>query len=491
MENNYNTLNLNNIQNTNNLNNSQDQNQDNNSEILNVQFNNVNSPRLVYNDSVSTTTVNSVIQPNQMQQDMNDIKNDLIYTLTNNSSINTQSNNSEPVAVVNDNTVKESDNKQPIIMNTLKLKTSKLNEFLSNVAKISNNNPKQPLSQVIQLKFSDKGFEVISGDGINVLSQKDETVRFTQDISIGISNDVFINFISKVLDEYIEIEFNKEQHIIIVKADNGIYKFPERYDITTGEEVHFPINEKFYNIETQDIDINKLRKELSHAILFASTMNVKPQLCGVYYKNNFYSTDEYCFSVDEGLKELGNEVFYLPGDLVEIITSINFGSKVKLGFGKETIDGEEYNQYIKIEGDNITLYGYCKDYEDYISYPLEQVEALGSASFETKLTFNRNKLLNDVEKAAILTGDKQDILIFATQPGYLIVTSENGYVDSRLPVQNCNVNITPFRLELKKFKGILANTSDESMIFLVDEGNKNMVGLLGENKKMGLCILEN
>ncbi len=152
-------------------------------------------PRGVYNDSVSTTTVNSVIQPNQMQQDMNDIKNDLIYTLTNNSSINTQSNNSEPVAVVNDNTVKESDNKQPIIMNTLKLKTSKLNEFLSNGAKRSNNNPKQPLSQVIQLKFSDKGFEVISGDGINVLSQKDETVRFTQDISIGISNDVFINFI--------------------------------------------------------------------------------------------------------------------------------------------------------------------------------------------------------------------------------------------------------------------------------------------------------
>ena len=47
MENNYNTLNLNNIQNTNNLNNIQ--NQDNTAQVLNAQVNNINSEALVKN----------------------------------------------------------------------------------------------------------------------------------------------------------------------------------------------------------------------------------------------------------------------------------------------------------------------------------------------------------------------------------------------------------------------------------------------------------
>ena len=35
------------------------------------------------------------------------------------------------------------------------------------------------------------------------------------------------------------------------------------------------------------------------------------------------------------------------------------------------IDGVPYNRDIKIESDEVTLLGYCKDFEDFRDYPLE------------------------------------------------------------------------------------------------------------------------
>lgn len=171
MENNYNTLNLNNIQNTNNLNNIQ--NQDNTAQALNVQVNNIDSQGLTYADSASTTVVNPVVQPNPMQQVINEAKADLINTVTTVNPVNTQN------TVVTESTTQaevkienKEENKEPIVMNSLKIKTEKIQQFLTNASKISINNTNQPLSQVLQLKFSEEGFEIICGNGADILIQK-------------------------------------------------------------------------------------------------------------------------------------------------------------------------------------------------------------------------------------------------------------------------------------------------------------------------------
>ena len=134
MENNYNTLNLNNIQNTNNLNNIQ--NQDNTAQALNVQVNNIDSQGLTYDNSASTTVVNPVVQPNPMQQVINEAKADLINTVTTVNPVNTQN------TVVTESTTQtevkienKEENKEPIVMNSLKylIKTENKNRKNSTI----------------------------------------------------------------------------------------------------------------------------------------------------------------------------------------------------------------------------------------------------------------------------------------------------------------------------------------------------------------------
>lgn len=488
MENNYNTLNLNNIQNTNNLNNIQ--NQDNTAQALNVQVNNIDSQGLTYADSASTTVVNPVVQPNPMQQVINEAKADLINTVTTVNPVNTQNTVvTESTTQTEVKTENKEENKEPVVMNSLKIKTEKIQQFLTNASKISINNTNQPLSQVLQLKFSEEGFEIICGNGADILIQKDTSVRFTEDISIGISNTLFTAFISKVMGEYIELSLDKDAHIINVFADNGIYKFAERYDISTGEELHFPINEKFNDIQTFDFDLAAFKKAIAHAVIYSGNQAVDTQLSGVYCNENICATDKYIFEIENNLQELKNYQFYIAPSLINIITQVNFGNNAKIGFGKEMIDGVPYNQYIKIESDEVTLLGYCKDFEDFRDYPLEGLNNLKNIKYDTQITFSRTKLLNDLEKAALFIPMNDATLLISTELGYIVVQVDGGYAASKLPVQNSDKNIAPFKLEAKSFITTLKDCTEETLCFLVDENNKDVVGILAGERKIGLSII--
>lgn len=375
------------------------------------------------------------------------------------------------------------------VLDNFKIKTEKLLQFLNNAGKVSTNNPRIPVSSLLQLKFSENGFELIAGNGRDILVQKDNSVSFTQDLSIGINAETFSSLISKIYDEYIEIKFDATNRTINVIADDGVFKLPEKYEINTGEALSFPIDKTFDTIPTISINAEDLRKKITKMIVFSAENNVRSELCGLYLTDKIYATDADTFVLIDNIPELANYTLFIAKDLATIISNLDFGSKAQIGLLNG--DNTDFVKYIKLVNENqtMTLYAYAREESEYNDYPVDAMNDLANVDYSSSFKFNRSRLINNLEKANLFTTQiDKDSFYLAAMSGNLNIKTINGSSSANMNIiSNENIDIKN-KLDLNNFIKVLRQFESEEIVFKFNKENLSIIAVEDTENKIAAII---
>ena len=423
----------------------------------------------VVNNNIATTSniisVNTNSEQQTIQTQMEQPTSDILTTQP------VVDNNTIIQGDIQQNDVTEEDSS---IITSFKLKADIFKTMISNARKAAVCEPRLPITTAIQLNFKTEGLEVISTDGANNLIQKNNTVKFNNNLTIGIAADLLDKLVSKIDTDDIEIRFNeKERQITIVGG--GEFVFPEIYEQGSFEPIH--IDDKYIdkvNTDYKKIDINGFKDLVSQANIFTGNYNIFRQLSGIYCSDKVYSTDKNNMYGRTNINDLVNDTFCLSKEFVTLLLSLNFDpNNTMIGYVK---DDTNIIKAIVIKDDNMILSGPVDEYQS--EYPIEVVKGILSKSFNSSFTFDKNKLVSILDKASLflIPGTDRDSAKFTISNNTLRVDTFNNNASQSLAISNSTVQQEiSFNLQIINTKNALDNLNSDEITMTIDVEGKTMV----------------
>ena len=316
----------------------------------------------------------------------------------------------------------------------IKIKKELLLEGLNKVSKAISTKNLIPILSGIKFELTNNGLTLTASDNdITIqafIPNKDESMTVEKEGSIIIQGKYILDIVRKLPDEYINIEVIDELKILIYTENsefnlNGINK--QEYPSITLE------NSKNYVI----VD-NKKFKTLVNQIAFAvSHDESRPILTGVNMKitGNILecsATDSYRLAKKQlELKDSVTENYnvIVPGkNILEFIKIV--------GDSSENLEIHIFNNKLLFKQDNLLFQTRL------VSGNYPNVNNLIPSDSILKITANLDNLYNVIDRASILTSDKEkNVVTLETINDLLIVKSssaEIGRVEEKMKIQKNN-----------------------------------------------------
>ena len=393
----------------------------------------------------------------------------------------------ETTAQINTPVVEEKPEFKSITTNELIINTDKLKTILSNIDKSIVIDPRKPLTSVTQLKFGKDGLEVIAMSDGNYLIQKDDSYKYVEEFSIGVSTDLFKNLISKIFCETIKLIFNKESRTITIEAE-GTFTISEFYDTNEGSAINITLPEGVESVQLQKFDINALKTNLKMGIPFAGLLQSTPNLAGIYVDSYVYTTNKNIMSITKNSVDNLMDV-YIPTHLAKIITTIDFGQDVS--FGLFTSSSLAVPQFI-ISSETIVLVGSLMDNAYKAQYPTKALKNILEAEYPISVTVKRQKLIAALERLELFIGSVDESAFkFNIQNNILHLESmASNSKESVLLETTATQSLNIIKLDIRHTLLTLRNLTSDIVTIKADNNNDRNICISDSEAVVAVSILE-
>lgn len=378
--------------------------------------------------------------------------------------------------VVTTTPVEETKPVEPVVMNKHQLKTETLREMVNIAKKAAICENLMVTTTVMELIFSPDSFKIITTDGANVLIQEDKTVKFTNELKLCVSADLFTKLLNKIETEYVELQYNEQDRKISLIAD-GEFTFSEIFDQNTFQPI--VINTTPAEILPTDTSVNFNIDTYKDIIAKARTLSGNPtvfnSLSGVYSSDKICSSDKSNIFGAPNIPELVNETFYMSEKFVDLLLESNISGNVTMALRKGA-DGAVTNIIIKT--DSTVLSGPV--HLDQSKFPIQKMSPYFTKTFDNEFTFNKTKLVNMLERCALFLDPNKDkdSCEFSIQGNSMTVKSFNIASKQDIAIEGNNIpQDFEFNLNIPSVIKALKNCDDEMVTMHVDVENKVNVAI--------------
>ena len=401
--------------------------------------------------------------------------------------------------VITDNEVNENNNTEsvqeekltePIVLDTYKLKTETFMQMVNTAKKAAICENLIVTTGVMELIFSNDGFKIITTDGANILIQEDKNVKFTNELELCVSADLLTKLINKIETEYVELQYDKEQRKITLVAD-GEFTFSEIFDQNTFQPI--VINTDMSNIlptdTTINFNINEYKDKIGKAKMFSGNPTVFNALSGVYSSDKICSSDKSNIFGTPNIPELVNETFYMSEKFVDLLMEADITGDVTMALRK---DNEGVVTNITIKTNTTTLSGPVHLSQDL--FPIQKMSPYLTKTFINEFKFNKTKLVNMLERCALFldpTKDK-DSCEFLVENNSMTVKSFNIASKQDIAIEGSNIpQDFVFNLNIPSVIKALKNCDEDVVTMHVDTENKVNVAFTFDDVVEILSIINN
>ena len=355
-------------------------------------------------------------------------------------------------------------------------KTKELSRMISTICKVANHDSNNPISELIILKFSNEGLELLgcnsssaTGDNGTFVCEKSKTYIYKNELSFGIDSVQFPMLLSKITTEDVTFEYDAENRIITIIAD-GQYQFPEAYDHANGESAKIQIPEEYINIQTKPFEAVELKKLVKMANTFALNIESDSRFSSVYSSDNVYASNAgNVIYIHENVPSLKDVTFYFQPIFVQAFLDQELDKNNEIGFIYNTV--ENYISKIIIKGDNYLIAGPTKSLEDLKGFPVDEIKSLYAMNFTESTVFNKNSLIPTLERVQIfmdIGGDDHGELLFNCNQNVMEVKSVSSTASETIKLDDCNFTQKIFRLKVTDILNALKTLETDNITMKFD-----------------------
>lgn len=372
--------------------------------------------------------------------------------------------------------------------NDYKVKTKILQDIMNNIDKAIKVTPQLALSSSTQLKFTSNGLEVVSTDGaLLYIVQVDKYDLYANELCVGINTQKFKNLLNKIpVDDNPEIEilYNATERIITVKMteSDGEFKFPEDYEIETGESLNIVLPEEMMNIPTIKLNsINDFQNQIKNMESYSCPTESHKECQGVYLdKESVSATDRDNFAIGKTFPELAGKVVYFSNYFINAFKDVNFGEYAEIGFMQD--EGYSTVSRIILKGENATIIGPAMIPDYYEAYPIEGIMQFVKADLNQKLVVNRNKLIAAIERTQIfIANSDKDVIEFTFNPMGILINSKQSTAKETVTAKGCTSTISGRPVQANTILNFLRSLKAEDITFEVDEKEERLFGIKSDD----------
>ena len=315
----------------------------------------------------------------------------------------------------------------------LKIKKSVLMENLNKVSKAISTKNLIPTLAGIKFDLTKKGLTLLASDNdidIKVFIDKKYIDNIEQEGSIVIQGKFLLDIIRKIQDGLINIE-------VVDGLKLMLYNDNSKFNLNGIDSDEFPnINIEMSNTP---ITLNKkvIKTMVNQTIYATSTQESRPILTGINFKIEkdileCIATDSYRLAKKK--ITLDNPV---ENPINIVIPGRNIGELVKIiDDSDDNIKIHIFTNKILFEFDNILYQSRL------LNDVFPNISRLIPSEFKLIIDANLNDLFNVVDRASLLTSEKEkNVIKFETEGNILIVTSntpEIGRVEEKLAIKKSN-----------------------------------------------------
>lgn len=354
----------------------------------------------------------------------------------------------------------------PQVFDKFMIRTDTLREFISNASKVANCNSIIEISSVILLEFSPNGFKMYATDNNIVLTQRDPSVRYMTEFSIGIDAAKFPKLVSKLTSEYIELVPRPENRTVELYSDENKFILAEKYDNDTGSSPIILENKQQINEAIPEkVDISKLSEMAKRAIslIGQETENSEPGYGSVYCSKYICATNRSSIFGCANSSILSNYEFYLTKSAVGLLASLPFSKETSIGFMKA-----ENGEYLKIfiYDDNTFMSAPLDVLPD--TYPLETINNALSTELAERYAVNKTKLYNAIDIAMLFLDGLQDRngcnFKYDATTKKLHVRNYNGSTNQKVNVVSDSMKSREFNIDISAALRAVNNCDTEDIV---------------------------
>ncbi len=439
------------------------------------------------NITIGSPAAQQMAQADVVQTTVSGVSQNLIQTIPSNQLQDTIETYMEPVVEVKQEDTEETklSTQEPVVQSgkqyCYKLKTQNLVNIVNNVKKAAIGEDRLLTTTIIQLVFSPEGLELKATDSLDILTQIDTSTKFVDNCTLCVNAELFTKLVNKLDTEEVELEYDKENHILNVHS-NGVFKIPEQYDPGTG----LPINIPDESLEVLPTDVHKVvnidtfKNLIQRSNVFAGNSNIYAQLSGVYCADKIYSTDKVCMFCTDNIPELKDETFYMSPQFVSLLITTDFDEEVNFYFRK---DATNNTAYIIVKDSVRTLGGPVSDYTD--KYPLEAINRITVMNYNNDFNVNKNLLISILDKASLFIekNSKSQSCNFVVNNinKTLSVQTFNKQADQIISIDGQNIPQGTYCLKVENMMKALRNCVDDTVTIYTDESNDTCCKIVSDD----------
>lgn len=367
------------------------------------------------------------------------------------------------------------------------VKTKTLQAMLSRAKVIANpaaQGVNEQLTKIIQLTFSEEGLLITVSDGRNYYKELNQEVKFTQDLSVGISSELFPALVNKLICENVELTYDSEKRNIILKCDDGVYIFQEQYDIGTGEAANIQFPEEYKDIRLESINLADFASRIGRSAPLMSNGEANNTSSGAYCaEQDIYQTNGNVVSITENIPDFKTRKFFLTTTNVNILAGLNINGDCNIGFLYDEAGMITNIAFVK---NNMELLLMTKDADDFNDFPFEALSYWKDHNMENSTIIKKARLTNMLEKATLFChlGALPENVEFSCVKNILRISVNDGMMDEKIILPQELNEFNPYYVNIDDlFKGVKA-LPDEDIVVGVGTSNDSVIELKGKAQKV-------
>ena len=287
------------------------------------------------------------------------------------------------------------DNKQkePIIANNYIINTKDFQKVLNDLDLITTESSGFQLTEILQLVFDSEGLTVKATDAKNYLKKTITSVKYKEEMTIGIYLKDIYQLVGKIQTEYIELLPDYSTRTVVIKAGDDMFHIGEAYDTTNGGNI--VIEDPFYDdkLPKTKIDFDNFRNKITSAGVCAASVSVQSSLSGVYCSKVIASTDAFLMYCAPNVPELVNETFYLDASFVSILSKLHVDGEVAIVLAKD--ESTHGVTSVSIVSDDTIFSGPVN--LDIESFPISAVDNLSTQELQNSCSIDPNRVYNALD----------------------------------------------------------------------------------------------
>ena len=356
--------------------------------------------------------------------------------------------------------------------------------------KVGNYNPHHPQSQVVCLSLNANGIIARTSNGQEYLELHEKNYKYSGSIMVTVDIRLFSGVIKALDCANIELSLD-ENGVLIVKTENGQYKFAQKIDASTQQPVYIDLSFMPRYEEMSPVNYDSLHTVIEQTKPVRDLIKLDGTMKGVYFSNITVSTDSTIMLIqnnDTGVQKGG---FFMGSSYCDLLSSLSFNAATtKVGY---TTDGDGIVRLVTISDGHTTL---CGPVEIETDIPLETCIGFWNESFDKKITVDTRRFSGLLSRMLpfINQENNEGSIFLNINSDCLEAITINGAARETLVANNQSMYTTQqISLPVKKISSLISKIKSatfditinpemvQDCICLSYDNNKCIVALVGDD----------